>query len=92
MKKYNVEGQTVEDTAEATGVDVNALPSPADVGPDRVDSSHIANQPVKFDKNTTAWSVPSGDGFLCMFYMSDTNPLRSELPLNSESLDEFGDE
>lgn len=91
MKKYNVVASSVESEAESAGVDIHAFGEP-DTGPDPTDSSHVAEQPVKFDASTTAWNVPSGDGFICEFYSGDTNPLRTTLPLMAESLDEFADE
>lgn len=91
MKKYTVTDGAVETEAQARGVDINAFGEP-DAGPDPTDSSHVAEQPVKFDASTTAWNVPSGDGFICEFYSGDTNPLRTTLPLMAESLDEFADE
>lgn len=92
MKKYIVVDQTVEEAAEARGLDVDAFTGPPDEGPDPADSSHIASEPVKFDPNTTVWSVPSGDGFLCEQYAGETNPMNSALPITVESLDEFANE
>jgi hypothetical protein len=91
MKKYAVTEGAVETEAQARGVNVDALKEAED-GPDPTDTADVAEQPVKFDPSTTAWNVPSGDGFLCEFYSGDTNPLRTSLPMSAESLDEFADE
>lgn len=93
MKKYNVVASSVELEAESAGIgiDVTAF-GDSDLGPDPLDSSLVAEQAVKFDKATTAWKGPSGDGFFCAFYAADTFPLETTLPLMVESLDEFADE
>jgi hypothetical protein len=91
MKKYTVTDGAVETEAQARGVDINAF-GESDEGPEPTDASHVAEEPVKFDTSTTAWNVPSGEGFLCHFYSGDTDPLRTTLPMSTESLDEFADE
>ena len=85
MKKYIVVDSSVEREAEAGGVDITAF-GESDEGPEPTDASRVSDEPVKFDSSTTAWNVPSGDGFLCHFYSGDTDPLRTSLPLSAESL------
>jgi len=91
MKKYTVTDGAVETEAQASGVDIYAFGEP-DEGFDPTESSQIAEEPVKFDTSTTAWNVPSGEGFMCHFYSGEIDPLRTSLPMSAESLDEFADE
>lgn len=90
-KKYVVTDSDVQAEAKKTGVDIHAIIAPAD-GPDSADTAHVAEYAVSFDPSTTAWSFPSGEGFVCAMYCGDTHPAVTPLPLAAEELDDFANE